>query len=113
MLCNASDRSNNGRKTASLASSWSRKLTIFSPPPQIQPLDTTLLSAAKSRTDAYHPVVSTSPVLYLTHPTAQPLRRPLTLTLPCPPNPHKNQGGRREESRKGQTQKDKSTSQGR
>uniref|UniRef100_H2UKB0 Death domain containing 1 n=1 Tax=Takifugu rubripes TaxID=31033 RepID=H2UKB0_TAKRU len=79
----------------------------------IQPLDTTLLSAAKSRTDAYHSVVSTSPVLYLTHPSTQPLRRPLTLTLPCPPNPQKNHGGRHEESRKDQTQEDKSASQGR
>lgn len=81
--------------------------------PQIQPLDAALLSAAKSRTDAYHPVVSTSPVLYLTHPSARPLRRPLALTLPCPPDPQKNQGGRQEESRKGQTRKDKSPSQGR
>lgn len=125
MLCNSSDRSNDGRKTASLTSfhatwRWAGpgrpiKLTSSSPTPQIQPLDTALLSAAKSRTDAYHPVVSTSPVLYLTHPSAQALRRPLTLTLPCPPNPQKkkNHGGRQEESGKDQTQKDKAGSQGR
>ncbi|XP_045920508.1 death domain-containing protein 1 isoform X2 [Micropterus dolomieu] len=52
----------------------------------IQPLDAILLAAIKSRSDAYHSVVSTSPLLYLTHPSTQPLRRPLTLTLPCPPN---------------------------
>lgn len=79
-----------------------------SPTPQVQPLDTALLSAAKSGTDAFHSVVSTSPVVYLTHPSSQPLRRPLTLTLPCPPNPQKNQGGRQEEPRKDQTQKGKS-----
>lgn len=90
------------------------QLRTFSPTPQVQPLDATLLSAAKSRTDAYHSVVSTSPVLYLTHPSAQPLRRPLTLTLPCPPNPQKKSGGgRQEEARKDQTLKDKSGSQGR
>lgn len=57
--------------------------------PQIQPMDAALLAAVKSRGDDYHPVVSTSPLLYLAHPSSQPLRRPLTLTLPCPPNPEK------------------------
>ncbi|XP_074480227.1 death domain-containing protein 1 [Sebastes fasciatus] len=55
----------------------------------IQPVDAVLLAAVKSRSDAYHSVVSTSPLLYLTHPSSQPLRRPLNLTLPCPPNPEK------------------------
>ncbi|GLD53771.1 death domain-containing protein 1 [Lates japonicus] len=58
----------------------------------IQPIDTVLLAAVKSRSDAYYSVVSTSPLLYLTHPTSQPLRRPLTVTLPCPPNPDKKRG---------------------
>ncbi|KAM9425722.1 death domain-containing protein 1 [Pholidichthys leucotaenia] len=56
----------------------------------IQPVDAVLLASVKYRNDAYHPVVSTSPLLYLTHPTSQHLRRPLTVTLPCPPNPEKN-----------------------
>lgn len=56
---------------------------------QVQPVDAILLAAVKSRSDAYYSVVSTSPVLYLTHPTSQPLRRPLSVTLPCPPNPEK------------------------
>ncbi|XP_076581640.1 death domain-containing protein 1 [Chaetodon auriga] len=55
----------------------------------LQPVDAILLAAVKSRSDAYHSVVSTSPLLYLTHPSSQPLRRPLTVTLPCPPNPDK------------------------
>ncbi|XP_042368655.1 death domain-containing protein 1 [Plectropomus leopardus] len=55
----------------------------------VQPVDAVLLAAVKSRGDSYHSVVSTSPLLYLTHPSSQPLRRPLTLTLPCPPNPEK------------------------
>uniref|UniRef100_A0A3B4ZWN8 Death domain containing 1 n=1 Tax=Stegastes partitus TaxID=144197 RepID=A0A3B4ZWN8_9TELE len=61
---------------------------------QIQPLDAVLLASVKSRNDAYRAVVSTSPVLYLTHPTSQPLRRPLTVTLPCPPNPDKKKDTR-------------------
>ncbi|XP_067435695.1 death domain-containing protein 1 [Thunnus thynnus] len=66
----------------------------------IQPVDAVLLAAVKSRSDAYHSVVSTSPLLYLTHPSSQPLRRPLTLTLPCPPNPDKKRDtrGQREET---------------
>ncbi|XP_060887793.1 death domain-containing protein 1 [Labrus mixtus] len=60
----------------------------------IQPIDAVLLAAIKSRSDVYHSVVSTSPILYLTHPSSQPLRRPLTLTLPCPPNLEKKRKGR-------------------
>ncbi|XP_034425086.1 death domain-containing protein 1 isoform X2 [Hippoglossus hippoglossus] len=56
----------------------------------IQPVDTVLLAAVKSRSDVYYySVASTSPLLYLAHPSSQPLRRPLTVTLPCPPNPER------------------------
>uniref|UniRef100_A0A3Q1HX77 Death domain containing 1 n=1 Tax=Acanthochromis polyacanthus TaxID=80966 RepID=A0A3Q1HX77_9TELE len=61
---------------------------------RIQPVDAVLLASVKSRNDAYRSVVSTSPLLYFTHPTSQPLRRPLTVTLPCPPNPEKKRGTR-------------------
>ncbi|XP_029986560.1 death domain-containing protein 1 [Sphaeramia orbicularis] len=63
----------------------------------VQPLDAVLLASVRSRTEVYHPVVSTSPMLYLTHPTSQPLRRTMTLTLPCPPNPTKKRAGPVEE----------------
>ncbi|XP_068164233.1 death domain-containing protein 1 [Antennarius striatus] len=55
----------------------------------IQPVDAGTLASVKSRSDSYHSVASTSPLLYLSHPTSQPLKRPLTLVLPCPPNPEK------------------------
>ncbi|XP_062240528.1 death domain-containing protein 1 [Platichthys flesus] len=55
----------------------------------VQPVDTVLLAAVKSRSDVYYPVASTSPLLHLAHPSSQPLRRPLTVTLPCPPNPER------------------------
>ncbi|KAJ0006265.1 hypothetical protein NQD34_013538, partial [Periophthalmus magnuspinnatus] len=53
----------------------------------LQPLEAVLLSAVKSRSEEYRAVVSTSPILYLTHPLCQPLRRALTITLPCAPKP--------------------------
>lgn len=122
MLCGSSDSTNNGKyrfthmrqhgsylwpllvqkRTKKKRSEW---LTMF---PQIQPIDTTLLAAAKSRTDACHSVVSTSPLLYFIHPSCQPLRRPLALILPCPPNLQKKmQKGGQEESAKEQICRDK------
>uniref|UniRef100_A0A3Q2QSW3 Death domain containing 1 n=1 Tax=Fundulus heteroclitus TaxID=8078 RepID=A0A3Q2QSW3_FUNHE len=68
----------------------------------VQPVDAVLLAAVKSRNDAYESVVSASPLLHLTHPYSQPLRRPLAVTLPCPPNPEKKEEPGREESRKHQ-----------
>ncbi|MEQ2298490.1 hypothetical protein AMECASPLE_005664 [Ameca splendens] len=62
---------------------------------QVQPVDAILLAAVKSRNDAYELVVSASPLLHLTHPKSQPLRRPLTVMLPCPPNPDKREETRR------------------
>uniref|UniRef100_A0A8C5GBN1 Death domain containing 1 n=1 Tax=Gouania willdenowi TaxID=441366 RepID=A0A8C5GBN1_GOUWI len=55
----------------------------------IQPIEAVLLTAAKSRNDAFRSVVSTSPLLYLAHPSSQILKRPFSVTLPCPPNPDK------------------------
>ncbi|XP_055363029.1 death domain-containing protein 1 isoform X3 [Betta splendens] len=65
----------------------------------VQPVDAILLAAVRSRSDGHRSVVSTSPLLHLTHPTSQPLRRPLSVTLPCPPNPErkKDPRGPREE----------------
>uniref|UniRef100_UPI003AACD8C8 death domain-containing protein 1 n=1 Tax=Centroberyx gerrardi TaxID=166262 RepID=UPI003AACD8C8 len=63
----------------------------------IQPVDAVLLATVKSGSDVFYSVISTSPLLYLTHPSSQPLRRPLTLTLPCPPNPEKKRAGQGEE----------------
>ncbi|XP_063042951.1 death domain-containing protein 1 [Engraulis encrasicolus] len=55
----------------------------------VQPVDPALLSTLKSNVEVYHTVLSTSPLLYLTHPSTQAPRRPLALTLPCPPNPER------------------------
>lgn len=69
---------------------------------QVQPVDAILLAAIKSRNDAYELVVSVSPLLHLTHPKTQPLRRPLTIILPCPPNPEKKEETRRKENQEPQ-----------
>ncbi|XP_028329832.1 death domain-containing protein 1 [Gouania willdenowi] len=61
----------------------------------IQPIEAVLLTAAKSRNDAFRSVVSTSPLLYLAHPSSQILKRPFSVTLPCPPNPDKKRGATR------------------
>ncbi|KAL4630188.1 death domain-containing protein 1 [Arapaima gigas] len=55
----------------------------------VQPMEGALLSALRSHCDAAQAVLSSSPLLYLSHPSPQPLCRPLTLTLPCPPGPDK------------------------
>ncbi|KAM4714750.1 death domain-containing protein 1 [Anableps anableps] len=68
----------------------------------VQPVDAVLLAAVKSRNDAYELVVSASPLLHLTHPNSQPLRRPLTITLPCPPNPERKEETRMKESKEHQ-----------
>ncbi|XP_062373221.1 death domain-containing protein 1 [Sardina pilchardus] len=64
----------------------------------VQPVDPSLLSALKSNKDAYQAVLSASPLLYLSRPSSQPPRRPLVLTLPCPPNPERRRPGEDGES---------------
>ncbi|XP_076144518.1 death domain-containing protein 1 [Alosa pseudoharengus] len=64
----------------------------------VQPVEPSLLSALKSNKDVYQAVLSTSPLLYLSHPSSQPPRRPLVLTLPCPPNPERRRPGEDGES---------------
>ncbi|XP_066536353.1 death domain-containing protein 1 [Hoplias malabaricus] len=65
----------------------------------VQPVDTIMLSMLKSRNDSYYSILTTSPLLYLHHPSGLAPRRPLAITLPCPPNPDKKKTG--EESNNG------------
>ncbi|XP_072352651.1 death domain-containing protein 1 [Scyliorhinus torazame] len=60
---------------------------------KVQPIDSTLLSAMKSRQDIYHPIISTSPLVHIKHPSTQQFRKSITVTLPCPPNPDKKRLG--------------------
>ena len=73
--------------------------------PQLQPIDAASLAALRSESDAHLGAPSTSPLLYLTHPATQRLRRPITLTLPCVANPQ-------EEEKKKMMKKKKMAGQG-
>ncbi|KFP53901.1 Death domain-containing protein 1, partial [Cathartes aura] len=70
--------------------------TFSSPAPmqlKIQPIEPSLVSTLKARHDMYHSVVSTSALVYVQHPSAQPFNSSVTITLPCPPNPEKKRQG--------------------
>uniref|UniRef100_A0A8C8AVE5 Death domain containing 1 n=1 Tax=Otus sunia TaxID=257818 RepID=A0A8C8AVE5_9STRI len=60
---------------------------------KIQPVEPSLISTLKARHDMYHSVVSTSALVYVRHPSAQPFNSSVTITLPCPPNPEKKMQG--------------------
>ncbi|XP_027744336.1 death domain-containing protein 1 [Empidonax traillii] len=67
---------------------------------KIQPIEPSLVSALKARHDMYHSVISTSALVRVQHPSAQPFNSSVTITLPCPPNPEKKrQGGETEHER--------------
>ncbi|GCC24673.1 hypothetical protein chiPu_0003075 [Chiloscyllium punctatum] len=59
----------------------------------VQPIDSTLLSGLKSRQDIYHPIISTSPLVHIKHPSTLQFRKSVMVTLPCPPNPDKKKLG--------------------
>uniref|UniRef100_A0A8C6JHG3 Death domain-containing protein n=1 Tax=Melopsittacus undulatus TaxID=13146 RepID=A0A8C6JHG3_MELUD len=70
--------------------------TFSSPAPiqlKIQPIESLLISTLKARHDMYHSVVATSALVYFQHPSVQPFNSPVTITLPCPPNPEKKRQG--------------------
>ncbi|NXV26955.1 DTHD1 protein, partial [Rissa tridactyla] len=70
--------------------------TFSSPAPmqlKVQPIEPSLVSTLKGRHDMYHSVVSTSALVYVQHPSAQPFNSAVTITLPCPPNPEKKRQG--------------------
>ncbi|XP_040411382.1 death domain-containing protein 1 [Cygnus olor] len=60
---------------------------------KVQPIEPSLISTLKARNDMYYSVVSTSALVYVQHPSAQPFNNSVTITLPCPPNPEKKRQG--------------------
>ncbi|XP_035182107.1 death domain-containing protein 1 isoform X2 [Oxyura jamaicensis] len=60
---------------------------------KVQPIEPSLISTLKARHDMYYSVVSTSALVYIQHPSAQPFNNSVTITLPCPPNPEKKRQG--------------------
>ncbi|KAK7176039.1 hypothetical protein R3I93_000336 [Phoxinus phoxinus] len=59
----------------------------------VQPVDAFVLSSLKSKNDSYHTAITSTPLLYISHPSTLKLRRPLTLILPCPPISEKRRAG--------------------
>ncbi|XP_051757483.1 death domain-containing protein 1 isoform X2 [Ctenopharyngodon idella] len=59
----------------------------------VQPVDAFVLSSLKSKKDSYHAALTSTPLLYLSHPSTLKFRRPLTLILPCPPISEKRKAG--------------------
>ncbi|KAM4706592.1 death domain-containing protein 1 [Discoglossus pictus] len=67
---------------------------------KVQPIDTSIISSLKVKHDIYHSVVSSSPLVYIKHPSVQVFQKSVTVFLPCPPNPEKkNQGEDRDNKR--------------
>ncbi|XP_056412243.1 death domain-containing protein 1 isoform X2 [Hyla sarda] len=56
---------------------------------KVQPIDTSLISVLKAKHDIYHPVVSSSPLIQVKQPSVKAFHKPVTIFLPCPPNPEK------------------------
>ncbi|XP_053112760.1 death domain-containing protein 1 [Hemicordylus capensis] len=56
---------------------------------KVQPIEPSVLSILKTKHETYHSVVSTSPLVHVQHSSSQPFRKPITVILPCPPNPEK------------------------
>uniref|UniRef100_A0A671L091 Death domain containing 1 n=1 Tax=Sinocyclocheilus anshuiensis TaxID=1608454 RepID=A0A671L091_9TELE len=59
----------------------------------VQPVHTFVLSSLKPKNDSYHAALTSTPLLYLSHPSTLKLRRPMTLILPCPPISDKRRAG--------------------
>ncbi|KAF4110805.1 hypothetical protein G5714_007836 [Onychostoma macrolepis] len=60
---------------------------------QVTPVDAFLLSSLKPKNDSHHAAYTSTPILYLSHPSTLKLRRPMTLILPCPPVSDKRRAG--------------------
>ncbi|XP_059844611.1 death domain-containing protein 1 [Hypanus sabinus] len=60
---------------------------------KVQPIDSTLLNVMKLREDSFHPIISTTPLVHIKHPSTQQFRKSITITLPCPPNSAKRRLG--------------------
>ncbi|XP_004624701.2 death domain-containing protein 1 [Octodon degus] len=52
---------------------------------KIQPVDPSLVTYLKTQQDAAYPVLSTSPLIHVQHPSTHPFQKPVTIVLPCPP----------------------------
>ncbi|XP_063315977.1 death domain-containing protein 1 isoform X1 [Pelobates fuscus] len=70
---------------------------------KVQPIDTSLISQLKVKHDIYHSVVSSSPLVHVKQPSFQAFHKPVTVILPCPPNPEKKKQGEDIENKRAST----------
>ncbi|KAI5775634.1 DTHD1 [Gulo gulo luscus] len=56
---------------------------------KVQPVDPSLVAYLKTQQDTSYPVVSTSPLIHVKHPSIHPFQKPVTVFLPCAPQPDK------------------------
>ncbi|VCW76770.1 unnamed protein product, partial [Gulo gulo] len=54
---------------------------------KVQPVDPSLVAYLKTQQDTSYPVVSTSPLIHVKHPSIHPFQKPVTVFLPCAPQP--------------------------
>ncbi|KAM4807647.1 death domain-containing protein 1 [Rhinophrynus dorsalis] len=67
---------------------------------KVQPIDTAIISLLKVKHDIYHSVVSSSPLVHVKHPSVKCFHKPVTVLLPCPPNPEKKKQGEETENKR-------------
>ncbi|XP_008699599.2 death domain-containing protein 1 [Ursus maritimus] len=56
---------------------------------KVQPVDPSLVAYLKTQQETSYPVVSTSPLIHVKHPSIHPFQKPVTVFLPCSPHPDK------------------------
>ncbi|OCT99419.1 death domain-containing protein 1 [Xenopus laevis] len=70
---------------------------------KVQPIDTSIISVLKVKHDIYYSVVSTSPLVHVKQPSVQLFQKPVTVLLPCPPNPEKKKQGEEADNKRAST----------
>ncbi|KAM5287488.1 death domain-containing protein 1 isoform 2-T2 [Hipposideros larvatus] len=60
---------------------------------KVQPVDPSLVAYLKTQQDTSYPVLSTSPLVHVQHPSTHPFQKPVTVFLPCSLHPDKNNMG--------------------
>ncbi|XP_070362172.1 death domain-containing protein 1 isoform X6 [Equus asinus] len=56
---------------------------------KVQPVDPSLVAYLKTQQDTSYLVLCTSPLIHVQHPSTHPLQEPVTVFLPCSPQPDK------------------------
>ncbi|XP_071491719.1 uncharacterized protein [Diadema antillarum] len=56
---------------------------------QVQPAEN-VVSEIKARLRHCAELITASPIVHMTHSSKKPFEKPITITIPCPPNPHKS-----------------------